>query len=194
VELAAPGSQISLSLTPDGTRLLFLDNFRDLSLFNLAQPDHLEPLLHDGSVNGLGQVSPDGKWVAYISDESGRFETFVRPFPAVSGRREKVSIDGGQYPLWGPKGDELFYMDLNGGMMAASVKLSPTLSLGGVTKLFNWEKPPKGLSGRPYDISPVDGRFLMVKPAAQNQGAPTEISVVVNWFEELRQRVPLAAR
>jgi hypothetical protein len=69
---------------------------------------------------------------AYESNESGdRFEVFVRPFPNVGGRREKVSIDGGRYPLWGPKGsNELFYVDLNGGMVAASVELSPSLSLG----------------------------------------------------------------
>ena len=84
------------------------------------------------STSGLADVSPDGNWIAYESDESGnQFEIFLRPFPNVSGRREKVSIDGGRYPLWGPKGSgELFYVDLNGGMMAASVKLSPSLSLG----------------------------------------------------------------
>ena len=75
-------------------------------------------------------VSPDGNWMAYESNESGdQIEIFLRPFPNVSGRREKVSIDGGRFPLWGPKGSgELFYVDLNGGMMAASVKLSPSLS------------------------------------------------------------------
>ena len=95
------------------------------------------------------QVSPDGNWIAYESNESGnQFEIFLRPFPDVSGRREKVSIDGGRFPLWGPKGSgELFYVDLNGGMMAAAVKLSPSLSLGGVTKLFDWEKPRRGPVG-----------------------------------------------
>ncbi len=85
-------------------------------------------------------------------------------------------------------------MDLNGGMMAASVTLSPSLSLGRVTKLFNWEKPPREISGTPYDMSPVDGRFLMIKPAAQNPNGGIDISVVLNWFEELRERAPLHAR
>ena len=129
-------------------------------------PIVLEPLLHSELNHWLGVVSPDGNWVAYESDESGnQIEIFLRPFPNVSGRREKVSIDGGRYPVWGPKSSgELFYVDLNGGMMAASVTLSPGLSLGRVTKLFDWEKPPRGISGRAYDISPVDGRFLMTKP------------------------------
>src|SRR5207249_4405261 len=141
----------------------------------------------------LGVVSPDGNWIAYESNESGdRFEIFLRPFPNVSERREKVSIDGGRYPLWGPKGsDELFYVDLNGGMMAASVKLSPSLTLGRVTKLFDWEKPPRGVSGRPYDISLVDGRFLVTKPAVKGSDGMIDISVVLNWLEELRQRVPV---
>ena len=89
----------------------------------------------------------------------------------------------------GGKGtDELFYIDLNGAMMAASVKLSPSLSLGGVTKLFDSEKPPGGPAPIPYDISPLDRRFLMTKPAvASSEGR--SISVIVNWLEELKQRV-----
>ena len=85
-------------------------------------------------------------------------------------------------------------MDLNGGLMAASVRLSPSLSLGHVTKLFDWEKPPRGASGRRYDISPVDGRFLMTRPATMGSAGVIDISVVLNWFEELRERVPLRAR
>ena len=172
------------------------ENFKDLSILNLARPDRLEPLLHSEFIARLGVVSPDGNWIAYESNESGdRFEIFLRPFPNVSGRREKVSIDGGRFPMWGPKGSgELFYVDLNGGMMAASVKLSPSLSLGRVTKLFDWEKPPRGTSGRRYDISPVDGRFLMTKPATAGSDGAINISVVLNWFEELRERVPLRAR
>ena len=118
-------------------------------------------------------------------------EIFLRPFPTVTGRREKVSIDGGRFPLWGSKGSgELFYVDLNGGMMAASVTLSPGLSLGRVTKLFDWERPPRGASGMQYDISPVDGRFLMIKPATDTSSGAINISVVLNWFTELQQRVP----
>ena len=91
------------------------------------------------------EVSPEGNWIAYESDESGnQVEIFLRPFPNVLGRKERVSIDGGRYPRWGPKGSgELFYMDLNGGLTAASVRLSPGLSLGGVTKPFDWERSPR---------------------------------------------------
>jgi len=73
----------------------------------------------------LAEVSPAGSWIAYESDESGnQVEIFLRPFPDVLCRKEKVSIDGGRYPLWGPKDSgELFYVDLKGSMMSASVKL-----------------------------------------------------------------------
>ena len=105
VEFAGPGAQLPQSFLPDGTRLLVSENFEDLSVLNLARPDRLEPLLHGDVPVRLGEVSPDGNWIAYESNESGdRFEIFLRPFPDVSGRREKVSIEGGRFPLWGREG------------------------------------------------------------------------------------------
>jgi serine/threonine-protein kinase len=195
MEFAGPGLQFPNSFTPDGTRLLVVENYQDISILNLARPDRLEPLLHNECNTVLGHVSPDGAWMAYESNESGdQIEIFVRPFPDASGRREKVSIEGGRMPLWGPKGGELFYVDLNGSMMSAAVELSPTLKLGHVTKLFDWEKPSRGMSFWRYDISPIDGRFLITKLAAARSDQSINISVVLNWFEELRERVPLRAR
>jgi hypothetical protein len=196
VEFAGAGAQMPQSLSPDGARLIVAEDFKDLSVLTLARPDRLEPLLHDEFNHLLGDLSPDGNWIAYESNESGdQVEVFVRPFPNVSGQREKVSVDGGRFPLWGSKDSgELFYLDLNGAVMAASVQLSPILSLGHVTKLFDWEKPPRGLSGRRYDISPVDGRFLMTKSASAGSDSVVDISVVLNWFQELRERVPLRRR
>jgi hypothetical protein len=76
-------------------------------------------------------------------------------------------------------------------MMAAAIEPSPHLRLGAVTKLFDWEKPPPGPTARLYDISPVDGRFLMVKRGAAPVEKPTDLSVTLNWFAELRRLVPL---
>jgi serine/threonine-protein kinase len=191
VEFSGPGAQMTTSFSPDGTRLLLTEDFKNLSMLNLARPDRLEPLLHSEFTEILGQVSPDGNWIAYESNESGsQFEIFLRPFPDVTGRREKVSIEGGRFPLWAPKGGELFYVDRLGGMMAASVALSPSLTLGRVTRLFDWEKPPRGPAGMQYDVSPVDGRFLMSIPVAEGSAGEINISVVLNWFEELKQLVP----
>jgi dipeptidyl aminopeptidase/acylaminoacyl peptidase len=191
-EFAGPGSQIPTAFAPDATRLLITEDFGNVSTLDLAHPDRLAPLLHSDAAEVLAVVSPDGSWIAYESDESGgQFEIFLRPFPDVSGRREKVSLDGGRYPVWGPQGSgELFYVALNGAMMAAEVTLLPSLSLGPVTKLFQWEKPNRGVSGRRYDISPLDGRFLMMKYISEPADGATHISMVLNWFEELREAVP----
>jgi Tol biopolymer transport system component len=192
VEFAAPGFQSPQAFTPDGTRLIVFELFTDLGLLTLGQSDRLEPLLHGEAVEAVPDVSPDGHWIVYESDESGKqFEIFLRPFPNVSGGREKVSVNGGRYPRWGPKGNEIYYVNLEGGMMAASVTLSPSPKLGSVTKLFDGNKPAAGISGVPYDISPLDGRFIMTQLAAAAGGGPTHVSVILNWSEELKAKVPV---
>jgi len=191
VEYAGPGSQMPNNFTPDGTRLIVNENFRDLSVLTLGPPARVEPLLASDFNEWVGELSPDGKWLAYESNESGeRFEIFVRPFPGVSERRLTVSIDGGRYPMWAPGGGELFYLNLQGGMMSAAVTLSPALQLGLVTKLFDVAPPPRVITARPYDVSRVDGRFLMPRPVSAGAAPPIDISVVLNWFEELATLVP----
>ena len=191
LEFSGPGSQMPNSFTPDGTQLLVNENFRDLSVVRLTRPARIERLLGSDANEWLGEVSPDGKWLAYESNESGdRFEVFLRPFPQVDGRRETVSIDGGRYPLWGRNGDELFYINLNGAMMSVPIILSPELEVGPPTKLFDWVRPASVITARPYDISRVDGRFLMTRPVSASALPPIDISVVVNWYEELRRLLP----
>jgi eukaryotic-like serine/threonine-protein kinase len=192
VEFSGPGDQMPNGFTPDGTRLIVNENFRDLSVLTLTHPPRLEPLLHSEANEWLGEVSPDAKWLAYESDESGdRFEIFLRPFPDVTARRERVSIAGGRYPMWAPDGSgELFYVDLNGSMMAASITLSPALVLGPVTKLFDVPRPPRVITARPYDVSPRDGRFLVTRPAAIGPNRAVDITVIVNWVADLRRIVP----
>src|SRR5690606_2829471 len=172
------------------SRLIVYENFHDVSVLDIARSS-LQPLLHNEFEHRLVELSPDGRWIAYESNESGQqFEIFLRPFPEVGTRREPVSIDGGRYPRWGPPGSgELYYVDLDGGMMAAAVELEPTLRLGGVTKLFDWMPPPRFVSGRPYDLSPLDGRFLMIQ-GVETSGDVTHISVVLNWFNALRLQTP----
>ena len=114
----------------------------------------------------------------------------MRPFPEVGAQREKISLDGGRYPRWDPQGGgEIFYVTLDGAMMAASVQLSPSLKVGRVEKLFDWVRPPTFASGNPYDVSPVDKRFVVVTnaPDANDFG---NISVALDWFEELRELMP----
>jgi serine/threonine-protein kinase len=188
-EYVGPGFKAPNALSPDGSQLIVLEKFHDISVVDLARHE-LKPLLRNDVVHWTSDLSPDGHWLAYEANESGdRVEIFLRPFPDVNVRREKVSINGGRYPRWGPAGSgELYYVDLEGAMMAASVELEPALVLGAVRKLFDYVKPPPGVSGRPYDVAP-DGRFLVTNAAPPSGDEVVDVSVVLHWFEELRAQV-----
>ena len=193
MEFAAPGVQMPAEFTPDGRALTVYEDFKDTGLLSLTDPPRLAPLLHTEFDDRLVQVSPDGRWIAFESNEagSGQIEVMIRSFPDASRRRERVSVNGGRYPLWGPKGtNELYYVDPNGGMMAVSVTLAPDLRIGATTKLFDWVKPPTGVSGRPYDVSPRDGRFIVARVLTAGSSGPTHVSVVLNWLQDLATRVP----
>jgi eukaryotic-like serine/threonine-protein kinase len=194
LEFASPGFQVPQGFVPNGSALIVYEEFKDTRVLDLSHPEQLQPLLDSPEFDQrLADVSPDGRWVAYESDESGdRFEIFVRPFPNVGDRREQISLAGGRYPHWGLKGsDELYYVTLDGAMMAASVKTSPDLKLGPVIKLFDTRPPQSGRSGIPYDVSPVDGRFLVTKVLGPRpSGDQGDVSVVLNLRDQLRALAP----
>ena len=133
------------------------------------------------------QISPDGKWMAYQSDQSSRWEIYVCPFPpVVNSKRWLVSKAGGESPLWSPDGKELFYRSPDA-IMAVSVKTEPAFKPGLPISLF-----PDKYVGQ-FDISPDGKRFLMLKPEDEESEteAPRKIVVVLNWFEDLKDRVPV---
>jgi eukaryotic-like serine/threonine-protein kinase len=176
-------------LTPDGKTLVLLENYTNIRLVDLSGTRTLVPLLGESFEARLGQISPNGKWIAYESNESGeQFEIYVRPFPNVKDGREKVSLAGGRYPLWSAKGDELFYIEADGDMMVAPVTTSGAFAAKAVQRLFRWTPPLEGVSGRTFDVSPVDGRFLLLRPQTGPDRGPTHATVILNWFEELRTR------
>jgi DNA-binding SARP family transcriptional activator len=131
-------------------------------------------------------LSPDGRWLAYASDESGQIEIYVVPFPNTSARKWAVSTRGGTEPRWSHSGRELFYRDSSGSLVAARVKTTPTFSLGRSTTLF----PAGGFSSfqysPQYDVSLDDRRFLMIRSVAGSD--PDKLIVVENWFEELKPK------
>ena len=186
LEYGGPEFQAPNSATPDGTRLLVYDRFQDLAVLTLGRTDRLTPLLTSPADERLVQLSSDGRWIAYESDESGdQFEIMLRSFPDVTERREQISVNGGRYPRWGPPGsDELYYVAPDGTMMAASVRLAPALTLGAVRKLFAWRKPPAARSGVMYDVAP-DGRFLVTAANVLSPEGPTTVSVILNWSSQL---------
>jgi Tol biopolymer transport system component len=147
-----------------------------------------EPFLRTPFNEGAARFSPDGRWVAYVSDESGTFEVYVQPYPGLGGKWQ-ISTGGGSEPVWNPRGRELFYRS-GDKMMSVDITTQPGFGVGKPRMLFEgqYEIPPFPIAN--YDVSPDGQRFLMLKPAEQEQAAPTQINVVLNWFEELKQKVP----
>lgn len=128
--------------------------------------------------------SPDGRWLAYVSSESGRNEVYVQPFPGPGGKRQ-ISTEGGRELLWPRDGRELFYRNGNQ-MMAVEVTTEPTFSAGIPRLIFEGRYWGTGARAD-YDVSSDSQRFLMIKEAEQGQA---QINVVLNGFEELKRKVP----
>ena len=184
------GNQAPSSWSPDGQVLGFTDANPTAgsraSLWRLA--DHQQQPLHKTSFHELGaRFSPDGHWLAYSSDETGRPEIYVEPYPGPAGKSQ-VSTDGGRFPVWSRNGRELFYR--NGDkMMVVDVTVQPTFSAAKPRMLFREQHWGGTALGGSYDVSPDGQRFLMIK---ESEEATTlaQIVLVQNWFEELKQRVP----
>src|SRR5262249_52259029 len=186
--------QIPTSLTPDGKSIVVQEmspkTSDDLLLFHL-DTRRTEPLIQSNFSEGGGDISPDGRWLAYFSAEAGVSQIFVRPFPNVNDGRWLVSTISGTRPVWSKSGKELFYMSVrDSAMMAVPVQTTPTFTAGNAVKLFDgpWYVAPVG---RSYDVSSDGKRFLMIKPTnANNPSAQLSITVVLNWTEDLKARLP----
>ena len=136
-------------------------------------------------------VSPDGRFLAYVSDESGRWEVYVRPFPNVNDARTLVSTDGGREPRWAHSGQELFYKNAGGQLVAVAVTTDDGFQVTARTPLFTL---PPGSSFYPhratYDVTRDDQRFLMIRAKGATDDRPIGQYVVVeNFLGELRQRM-----
>lgn len=181
------------SWTPDGQSLAFTRHGnRDKDIMLKSFEDESPPVaLLDSRFDETGAAfSPDGRSLAYVSDESGRGEVYVRAFPG-PGTRVQLSTDGGDEPVWAKSGHELFYRS-DSGMMGVAVDATDgggELRIGESRLLFDDRFEMSSIAGLAnYDVS-SDGRFLMVEPYEENKG-PTQLYVVLNWFEELERRVP----
>jgi dipeptidyl aminopeptidase/acylaminoacyl peptidase len=173
-------------LSPDGKLLAFAEfspvTRLDIWLLSLGPERKTRPLIQTPFRDYQPSFSPDGRWLAYVSDESGRDEVYVQPFPAL-GAKWSLSTDGGDSPVWARHGRELFYE--NGGkLMAVSIRTDPTFVAAEPRLLFE-----RSYELYAYDVSP-DGRFIMIEPAEPDT-AITQITLVQNWFGELKQRAAL---
>ena len=164
----------------------------DLYLLTLGPPAGLAPLLQTSFSERSAEISPDGRWLAYQSNESGQYEIYVgRADMVKTGERSPVSSGGGQHAVWAPNGRELFYAKPSGGLMRVTVESGSEWKASKPTQLidgsYNWTSA-SGFGGRMYDVSRDGQRFLVLKPV--ESAGPTTIVVVQNWLEELKQRVP----
>jgi serine/threonine protein kinase len=180
VQLLRPNSQAShvTSIAGDTAVVSVNDPVTnvDLWLMNLRSPYEMQPFKHTNAIERQGSLSPDGHWVAYASDESGRSEVYVEPVPGPGGRRQ-ISSDGGEEPRWVRNGREIVYR--NGTkMMSAAVHLQPSLSVQKAVELFD-HKFERGATVAGYDVSPDGQSFVMTRAEREN---PTEIRVVINWL------------
>jgi eukaryotic-like serine/threonine-protein kinase len=182
------GTNYTGAWTPDGNQLITVPlNPRtgfDIEALPLTGEPTLQPLLATPYNEGYPAISPDGRWLAYASDESGRSEVYVRSFPGPGGRVQ-VSLTSGSEPMWNPNGGELFYR--GGGLagaqlVAAKVQTSPAFHVVSRTALFNAEQYETAVPHTNYDVDPAGKRFVMVR----HHGS-SEIIMVQNWAAQLDQ-------
>jgi Tol biopolymer transport system component len=129
-------------------------------------------------------LSPDGRWLAYVSNETGEYEIYVVPFPNTGAAKWAISTGGGTEPLWSHRGNELFYRDASKNLVAAELKTKPTFSVGRSIALFSAAGFASLVWAPQYAVAPDDRRFLMIRPVETS--TPDKLIVVENWFEELK--------
>ena len=158
--------------------------------------DHVrtaQPLVQTTFMEFDAQLSSNGRYFAYHSNESGRDEIYVRPYPAVNAGRWQVSTGGGTRAAWAHSGRELFYIDATGTLTSVAVTTDgPTFTAGNPAAVFATRYRTL-VNVRNYDVSADDRRFLMIKQGPANDATSlTHLVVVLNWIEELKIKLPEA--
>jgi len=160
------------------------DTKGDIWLLQLGAKPAARPFLRTPFSESNPTFSPDGAWLAYESDESGRFEIYARPVTGTGGKVQ-ISIGGGDHPRWSRNGRQIVYRS-GKRMMAARVARGASFTVDRPRVLFEGEFEGGGVTPS-YDIAP-DGRFLMIEPSRDREPATSNLVVIDNWFAELRQK------
>ena len=185
--------QVPGSFSPDGATLAFVElNPQTGWHINLLDMNtrKVTPFLNSKANQMYPEFSPDGHWMAYTSDESGRMEVYVRPFPGRGGKWQ-LSAEGGSSPLWSRDGKRLSYVGPEGDeYWVTDVHTDGTFSVSKPRLLFNTKDCSCAYPTRGSDISLNGQRFLMVKRGERKPQPVTELILVQNWFEELKRLAP----
>jgi len=179
--------------SPDGQWLVLrVGTFpeRDIAVLRRGVDSLPGPLVASRSDEGAVALSPDGRWLAYQSNQTGQNEVYVRPFPDVNAGKWTVSVGGGSQPLWAHSGTELFYVDGQELLVAARLQLGGQVVIEDRQPLFSVNGYLLSSNYAEFDVSPDDRRFLLLRRAGPDGGVPQPTMVIVeNWFEELRQKL-----
>ena len=173
------GSQFPYDWTPDGRTLVYATPPQDIWVLQIGDDGETKtrPLIADQFDTYAPTLSQDGLYLAYVSDESGRDEVYVRPLDDPLGRTQ-VSVDGGAQPRWRGDGRELYYIE-SGALIAASIAVGPRIQVGAKKKLFSDAEAFAG-RGQTYDVTRDGQRFVVVETV--ERPPPPKIRVVQNWF------------
>ncbi|MEE8257501.1 MAG: protein kinase, partial [Acidobacteriota bacterium] len=191
--------QHPFSWSPDGKVLVFgeLDPNNDWDLWTLRLEGEKKPELFLGTpfYESFPSFSPDGRWLAYQSDESGRYEIYVRPYPG-PGSKWQISTDGGSEPVWARKGRELFYQQGDKMMVVSYSAEGDAFRAGTPRLLFEGEFAQWGPYNLPYDVTADGKRFVMLQRVGASEGEAdrTHLTFILNWFDEVRRRVASAGQ
>jgi Tol biopolymer transport system component len=192
------------SFSPDGKRLAYTElspeTGFDIWMLPLEgnDPDHPkagtpEPFLHTTANEQYPAFSPDGRWVAYSSDESGTIEVYVQPFPGPASKW-RVSTAGGRMPIWSRSGRELAYQTLHDRIMMAPYSVNGASFTPGRPRSWSDKQLASLPAGQNMDLAPDGKRFAVLMAQQTEPRSPTEVTFLLNFFDELRRRVPTAGK
>jgi len=182
-----------IAYTPDGRFTIMRSlgtsvNTRKTMIAAAGSDSAPRPLIRTEYDNFAAAISPNGKWIAYTSNESKENEVYVRPFPSVDSARWTVSVNGGSEARWSHSGREIFYRTSSGDMMAVPVAAGDVFQPGTPVKLFSGTQLLSDTYHPTWDVSPDDKRFIMVRNPQRNTQL---IGVVINWSAEIDKLAPV---